>query len=303
MSWDLSCAFISAVEPAERRLRTGDIELCVFEWGSPADDKPSRLLAHATGFHARCWDEILRRAGGVHAFAVDQRGHGRSTGSAVDDWTPFGEDLADLAANLGGGPFFGVGHSMGGYALTAAAALRPGQFERLLLIDPVIGEPGDYGHGDPWPGDEDHPTARRRARFDSVEEMIDRFRDRPPYANFAPEVLADYCRFGLLPEPDGDGFTLACPPPVEASIYRTARARAGIHEAAGTLTLPVEIVRMKEPAADRHAMDFSSSPTWPGLATLFPRARELHLPDRTHFLPMESPQTVADWLVAGSCFG
>lgn len=291
------------MEPVERRLRVGDIELCVFEWGRPVEDKPSLFLAHATGFHARCWDEILRRIGDAHAFAIDQRGHGRSTGSAVADWASFGEDLAQLAGELGGGPFFGVGHSMGGYALTAAAALHPDRFDRLLLIDPVIGAPEDYGDPAAWPDDAEHPTARRRARFASPEEMIDRFRDRPPYAGFTPEVLTDYCRFGLLPEPGGDGFTLACPPPVEASIYRTARTRAGIHRAARNLDLPVEIVRMKEPAPDRDAMDFSSSPTWPGLAALFPRARELHLPDRSHFLPMESPQMVADWLVAGSCLG
>ena len=36
---------------------------------------------------------------------------------------------------------------------------------------------------------------------------------------FSRAVLEDYCRFGLLPAADGQGFVLACPPAIEASIY------------------------------------------------------------------------------------
>ena len=40
-------------------------------------------------------------------------------------------------------------------------------------------------------------------------------------------------------------------------------------------------------------MNFSSSPTWPGLVNEFRHGREIHFPDRTHFLPMETPDEIA----------
>ncbi len=36
------------------------------------------LLLHATGFHARCWDEIVRRLPGRPVYAVDLPCHGLS---------------------------------------------------------------------------------------------------------------------------------------------------------------------------------------------------------------------------------
>ena len=40
-------------------------------------------------------------------------------------------------------------------------------------------------------------------------------------------------------------------------------------------------------------MDFSLSPTWPELATRFPRGRDVYLPHLTHFIPMQDPALVA----------
>ena len=33
-------------------------DICYFEWGV-AGGGPSILLLHATGFHARCWDQVV----------------------------------------------------------------------------------------------------------------------------------------------------------------------------------------------------------------------------------------------------
>jgi hypothetical protein len=126
--------------------------------------------------------------------------------------------------------------------------------------------------------------------------MIERFRDRLPYARFHPEALRAYGEHGLLPAPDGDGFVLACPPATEASIYATSRTNAGVYDAVRALEIPVLVLRAKLPPADRDPMDFSSSPTWPGLAGEFRRGREIHLADRSHFLPLESPGWMAGLL-------
>jgi hypothetical protein len=44
-------------------------------------------------------------------------------------------------------------------------------------------------------------------------------------------------------------------------------------------------------------MDFSSSPTWPGLVGEFSNARDIHLAEFTHFLPMEIPERIAGFIL------
>ena len=62
------------------------------------------------------------------------------------------------------------------------------------VADPVIAAPEAYGGGG-WMisrlKGEKHPTAKRKRRFQSPDEMIERFRDRVPYRAFHPEALRD----------------------------------------------------------------------------------------------------------------
>lgn len=288
---------ISSSPPEEHRVAANGIELAWFEWN--ADERgvlPTILLAHATGFHARCWDQLVPHLGNRHVISVDLRGHGRSTHVEFEHWEAAGRDLADLILALELESVLGVGHSMGGHSMVDAAALVPGPFVGLVLLDPVIGEPGGYVDGGWIPEvfrEAPHPTVKRRNHFDSVQAMIDRFADRPPYAGFDRAVLRDYCEYGLLPDTENGGYKLACPPAVEASVYMTSRTNKGIFESVAKVSVPVFIVRAKRPTEDRELMDFSVSPTWPGLVDAFPDGRELHFSDRTHFLPQEDPAGMA----------
>jgi pimeloyl-ACP methyl ester carboxylesterase len=289
-------------EPSEHRIRVNGVELTYFEWDSAhRDEEPSILLVHATGFHARVWDQVIRLLGPRHIISVDQRGHGRSEKVAISHWGAMGQDLVELATELGIKGAIGVGHSMGGHALIEAATSCPAAFERLLLIDPVVAAPDHY-HTDGWSidlaGGEVHPTAKRKNEFESAQAMIDRFKDRPPFSRFDPAALADYCTYGLLPNAAGDGYQLACPPVIEASIYMTSRSNPGVYDSVRALAAPVMIMRAKRPPPDRDVMDFSSSPTWPGLADEFQNGREVYFPDHSHFLPMEDPQLVATYILA-----
>ena len=45
-------------------------------------------------------------------------------------------------------------------------------------------------------------------------------------------------------------------------------------------------------------MDFTASPTWPELARQFPHGQDVYLPELTHFIPMQDPGLVADFIVA-----
>jgi pimeloyl-ACP methyl ester carboxylesterase len=289
------------VEPTRHRVATNGVEIACVEWGAEFRGRSETiLLAHATGFHARIWDPIVARLGERHVVAVDQRGHGRSTSCVIQHWDGFGRDLNEVVRSLELESCIGVGHSMGGHAMVEAAGRRPDAFERLLIMDPVIASPDAYGDGG-WalPDGEPHPTSKRKNRFPSANAMYERFRDRHPYSLFDRATLRAYCDHALLPAPDGDGFVLACPPEVEASVYMTSRSNAAIHDRVRAVRQPVLILRAPPPS-EIGVMDFSSSPTWPGLVTEFANATEHVLEDLTHFIPMQAPDLVARAILTAS---
>jgi pimeloyl-ACP methyl ester carboxylesterase len=274
------------------------LRMAWYEW--PADaahvDAATILLVHATGFHARCWDAVVEGLEGHRVVAVDMRGHGRTENTEPVPWDRFGEDLVEFVRALGLEGAVGVGHSMGGYCVTYAAATVPGAFSRLVLVDPVILPPEAYAERAQWIEGEEHPTAKRRDRWADWQEMYRRFEDRMPFAAWEKRVLEDYCRHGVrLDEATGD-WVLACPPRIEASIYLGSAGR-DIYELVERVSQPVTVLRAKARAADRDVMDFSSSPTWPQLAERFPDARDVHLADHSHFIPMEDPALTADYVL------
>jgi len=272
-------------QPRELRVPVGEITLTVFEW--PGEDPPV-LFAHANSFHGRVWDQVIARLPGRHCYTFDQRGHGRSDKpDTAYHWRLFGSDLMAIAHYFNIKGAIGVGHSMGGHAMALAAALDPQLFMALLLIDPVILRRASYSG--PMPGE--HFAARRRSRFESPATMIERFKDRLPFSRWDSAVLRDYCEYGLLPS-DGT-YTLACPPAIEAEIYaRNSAVESNIYPEIATVNIPVRVMRAGT-FHEQPAQDFSASPTAPELAQTFPYGVDIPLPDYSHFVPMESPQLIA----------
>lgn len=282
--------------PVEHRLTLDAGDLCWFEWGKPTE-QPSLLLLHATGFHARLWDQTIAAltalgAPLLHIVAPDLRGHGRSYKPAsIGDWSATAADLAPLVDIAFPGQLVAVGHSMGGYCAAALAGLRPDKVAQLLLVDPVILPPETYDPDAAEPDPSAHPVARRRGGWPDAQSMIGAFADRPPYSAWRPAALADYCTFGLNPAPDGEGLVLGCPPEIEASAYLGA-ARNDAMAMLAKVVCPATIVRAR--VAERQGpMDFSISPTWPQLAAQLPDATDLHWQDVSHFIPMEQPERLA----------
>jgi lipase len=272
----------------ESRLTASGIHLALFEW--PAEpNAPAVFFAHATGFHARVWDQVIERLPDMHCYAIDMRGHGRSDKPAPPyPWRNFGTDVAEVARQIGLQSVLAVGHSKGGYAITLAAALEPGVFGKLLLIDPVILPRERYGQG----FGADHFAAKRRNNWASPEEMYERFAGRAPFDAWDPAVLRDYVDYGLLPNPGGEGFVLACPPGIEAATYAGSGSGGEIYEAIEQLDIPVRILRAKS-RTEASPMDMSGSPTAPELVSSFRNAEDLYLPQYSHFMPMEDPGFVA----------
>ena len=195
------------------------------------------LLGHANGLPAGSYGPWLRDlARDVHVFAFDARGHGGATWPTgpldeVFHVDRFADDLRRVAdavtARLGATPLSYLGHSLGGAAaidLAAAGGLR--ELAGLMLLEPPVFPPPES------PVREEAETRqtrlvegakRRRADWPSLEAFRDRLKNsNGPFARFAPAMLDAHCHAALKPK-GADGFTLASPPEVEATIFTAHR--------------------------------------------------------------------------------
>jgi len=261
-------------------------QIAVWDWPGGG---PPLLFAHATGFHGRCWDRVIARFPERRCLAVDARGHGRSSKPAPPvRWRDFGRDLAAVAEHFALEGATGIGHSMGGHATVQCAALRPATYRGLLLVDPTIFPREIYGQ----PSGDASFTLRRKNHWTGPDEMFERFHHRAPFSGWRAEILRDYCDYGLAGH--GRSFVLACPPPVEASIYEAARDHASdIYAEVERVAQPVVVLRagrVRRP----DALDLAASPTAPGLAREFARGRDVAIEGASHFIPMEHPERVAE---------
>ncbi|SPJ26939.1 alpha/beta fold hydrolase [Falsiruegeria mediterranea] len=253
---------------------------------------PTLLFAHATGFHARVWDQVISHLPAAHSICVDLHGHGHSSGGPFSDWSELGDELSTFIQTLNLTNVVCIGHSLGGHVLTQTTIKKPKTVRALVLVDPVIMPPEIYALGQAlFPKGAQHPAAQRKRNFTSVQEMVDRFRDRLPYSLFTPQALQDYCEHGLLPS--DDGLTLACPPEVEASSYMLPMTGAFILNQLDQIACPVTVMRSHTMDLKSLA-DFTRSPTWPGLADALPNGTDVHRPDLSHFMPMQDPAFVAE---------
>jgi pimeloyl-ACP methyl ester carboxylesterase len=136
--------------------------------------------------------------------AVDLRGRGHSR----DLPGPWGlrrhaEDVCDLARELG--PCTLVGHSMGAYISTLAAADHPELFDHVVLVDGAVPLPLPDGL-DP---DQVLQTtlgpalARLRQTYDDEAAYVDFFRAHPALGPYWSDVVEDYVRYDALATPDG----------------------------------------------------------------------------------------------------
>ena len=280
--------------PSCNFVQVNGVTLCYFEWNSNA--KPTVLLIHATGFHARCWDaSIAALTERFRIIGVEMRGHGRSEKPKSYEWASLAEDLRSFVKLLDLKHIIGVGHSMGGHSLTEACATDSGRYQGLLLVDPVIFESRHYLVDEtdqaPFKTVDLHPISRRRDEWNSPGEMVDNFSKRHPFSLWTKKCLEDYCKYGLIADESGV-FRLACPPRVEASIYLGSRGKDPI-ESCRQITVPTIVMRAQSRDPKSQRLDFSKSPTRPDLYRLFPKGEDRYLPNLSHFIPMQRPDLIA----------
>ncbi|MGW0607957.1 alpha/beta fold hydrolase [Streptomyces sp. NPDC002640] len=96
------------------------------------------LLVHGTGHNAAAWADVASRlVSECRPIAIDLRGHGQTRlGSSGPE--QYWRDIAGVVASLGWDRPVLVGHSTGGYAVTAAAASGLVEPAALCVVDGMV---------------------------------------------------------------------------------------------------------------------------------------------------------------------
>jgi len=281
------------LEPNSRNTDTqsDSYQLNSYYW--PGEGDPI-VFIHATGYHARCWDQIIKQLPNTPIYAIDVEGHGASGRAKRNpNWEDFADGVIGIIEHLDLKQILVVGHSMGGHVATLAAHHLPYRIKQLLLLDPVIIDPA---RNRPPIEPEQHPVYKRRNQWANSEELYKSYSTKDSFKGWDNEVLKDYCHHGLVNANNGQ-MSLACHPHFEATVYCSLSKSSLIYQVMGDIKIPVRIVRAKSRTVDDPPFNFGPSPTWSEAAAQFPNATDRHLKDKDHFFPMKEPQIVVEEII------
>lgn len=232
---------------------------------------PPVVLLHGGSAHARWWDFVVPHLGGVHAYALDLRGHGDS-GWAKDGAYRIADYAADVARLVDRfaleRPAL-VGHSLGSFVALRHAVDHPQSLSALVMVDgrASFGASGSrymrlLGMLSP-------------AEYETLEDAVSSFRPIPKETIAAPEVIAHVARYGFCQRP-GRWTT------------KFDRASLGSHEPfdlkdrLGELEFPVLFVRGEYSTVVSRARLTE-------MAAACRHAKVVELPGCHHHLPIDRP--------------
>jgi pimeloyl-ACP methyl ester carboxylesterase len=251
-------------------------------------DGPPLLLTHGNGLNAGMWATVVPHLRPTfHCFGLDFRGHGASR--QVHERIPVGREwfraeVASAVAAIGDGPALAAGHSLGAAMLLRTEQLHPGTLRACWAFEPVLVP--DTWDAKPPPSNLIEASRRRRLVFASVQEAVDRFRSKPPFAGCEPEAVWAYVEQGTRPLPDGT-VRLTCSGETEASVYETNEQLDFTRFAA--ITCPVVVAAGAAVATGNELPPMVA----PLVADALGDARLELLEGVTHFAPMEDGALVA----------
>ena len=277
------------------------VEIALLDWGGTG---PLALFHHANGFCAATLDLVarpLRRH--IRVIGMDARGHGDSSkanGPEAYAWREFGADLAAvaraLAAEHGGRVALGLGHSFGGTSMLLASAEEPALFERLVLVDPVLRDPGGAQRWDPdrlaRASSLVERASRRRSVFPDRAAARENWRDKDLFADWDPRAFDLYLAEGMADRPDGQ-VELKCSAETESAVYASG-ATADVWGPTEKLAVPTLMLWAKHGDFPRSVFESYAS----HLADA--RIQEV---DAGHLLAMERPELVVDAVLAFTAEG
>jgi pimeloyl-ACP methyl ester carboxylesterase len=230
-----------------------DIPLHYVRWGRDAGGgrpKTPLVLIHGGGAHAFWWGFLAPLlADRYDVLALDLTGHGDSGRRDHYPREVWVNDILALVAhaNLEARPFL-VGHSMGGFVATVAAALHGERLSGAILVDSPIRPPHSV---DPAAAPTERGrsgwTFERMSPYPDFEAAARRFRPLPDQPTPYP-YLVDYVAERSLRK-DPDGFTWKFDPKVFERASRSslrdyftaARCRLALVRGAESIVMPREV--------------------------------------------------------------
>jgi pimeloyl-ACP methyl ester carboxylesterase len=253
-----------------RRIEVRGLDLCLLEWGGPAET--GVLLLHGGAAHAHWFDAVAPALGaGRHVVALDQRGHGQSQWARPPAYATrdFVADLLGVLDALGWERAVLVGHSMGGHNAIAAAAWHPERVRGLVIVDSRPAIPAERLAQMKERG------ARPLRRHPTLEAAVAAFRLLPPDTVADPALLAHLAQESVAGR-DG-AFSLRFDPACYA-----AREPVDGWPLLSRITAPTLVVRgelspiLPRPMAER-------------LRAEIPGAGLVEVPDAYHHLVLDRP--------------
>jgi pimeloyl-ACP methyl ester carboxylesterase len=197
-------------EPTHHFFESQRLRISYWTWGDAG--RPTLMLVHGAGDHARSWDRI---AGAFEqeyrVVALDLHGHGDSEWAIGNHYgiASAAVDVVALAERLGGEVKV-MGHSFGGRVSLSAAAARPELFDAIVAIEAT----GRGVRSVAW--DRETPGPRQMRRwietvrsyedasprvYASIEGARDRMLER--HGRLEPEWALHLARHGLKPVEGG----------------------------------------------------------------------------------------------------
>lgn len=206
-------------------------------WHSPPSGKPLLHFIHGNGFCALTYEPMLRQlAEHFDLWLFDAQGHGDSDhGGRFVGWNRNAdiamEALAEQGAAFKSVLHYAAGHSFGGVLTSLILGERRHQFQRAVLLDPVLMPPAmlvGLSVGELTGIAKQTPMARqaraRRKHWPSREEAFSQLHGRGTYKGWADEALQAFVTHALKDSPDG-GVELKCRRSREADIFSSGPDR------------------------------------------------------------------------------
>ena len=272
-------------------------------------DKPGFQFAHATGFNALTYKELLEPlSDNFNVRAVDARGHGftklKANPQDMYDWKIYCDDLiksVELFVEKTQKPIILSGHSMGAASAIQVAAIRPDLVSGLVLVDPVLMTNKIkviFKIGRKYPLFKNFPiikqgmmmseaTKKRRRHWKNKEEIFNSYKNKLIFKTWNETTIRNYIDGGT--ELIGDETRLTCDPLWEAATFSSWK-----HDAMGLidkLNCPITLLQA----------EFNSTARGNGPIKLMQQDRlGVHkiVKGSTHFLPMEFPNIIKEEIIS-----
>ena len=181
-------------------------------------DKPGFQFAHATGFNALTYKELLEPlSDNFNVRAVDARGHGftklKANPQDMYDWKIYCDDLiksVELFVEKTQKPIILSGHSMGAASAIQVAAIRPDLVSGLVLVDPVLMTnkiKAIFKIGRKYPLFKNFPiikqgmmmseaTKKRRRYWKNKEEIFNSYKNKLIFKTWTETTIRNYIEGG-----------------------------------------------------------------------------------------------------------